>query len=61
MSEICVKDYAEDKLDEPVYSDVIAARTTKNWKEFVAADRENKTRRILLVAKAIDALEDVPV
>lgn len=61
MSEICVKQYAESFIDDSFKSDVMAARKAKGWQQFVHADRDKKTQRILLVAKAIDALQDVPV
>jgi len=56
-------------LRQPVRSEILAARSTKNWKDFVNTgtkwgteeERSKRIRRYLMVGRAIDALEDVPI
>lgn len=55
---------------QTIMSELIAARKSRDWKDYVNTgkglggnkeDKSKRVRRYLLVAKALDALEDVPV
>ena len=64
------EDVGEQLKRQSIMSEMLAGRMSSNWRDYCNTgkglggthdDRSKRVRRYLLVAKAIDALEDVPV